>query len=48
MNSLRNKFESLFEQFTGNIDILMVSETKLDNSFPVSQLWSTVTLHLLE
>ena len=37
MNFLRNKFESLVQQFTGNIDILMVSETKLDNSFPLSQ-----------
>ena len=36
-NSLRNEFESLVQQVTGNIDILMISETKLDNSFPVSQ-----------
>ena len=35
INSLRNKFGSLAQQVTGNIDILMVSETKLDNSFPV-------------
>ena len=37
INSLRNKFESLVQQVTESIDILMVSETKLDNSFPVSQ-----------
>ena len=37
VNSLRNKFESLVQQVTGNIDILMVSETKLDDNFPVSQ-----------
>ena len=37
INSLRNQFESLVQQVSGNIDILMVSETKLDNSFPVSQ-----------
>ena len=37
INSLRNKFESLVQQVTENIDILMVSETKLNNSFPVSQ-----------
>ena len=37
INSLSNKYESLVQQITGNIDILMVSETKLDNSFPVSQ-----------
>ena len=36
MNSLRNKFENLVQQVTGNINILMISETKLDNSFPVS------------
>ena len=37
INSLRHKFGSLVQQVTGNIDILMISETKLDNSFPVSQ-----------
>ena len=36
INSLRNKFESLVQQVSGNIDIL-TSEKKLDNSFPVSQ-----------
>ena len=35
INSLRNKFESLQEQINdGNVDILLISETKLDNSFP--------------
>ena len=37
VNSLRDKFESLVQQVTGNIDILMVLEMKLENSFPVSQ-----------
>ena len=37
INSQRNKFEGLVQQVTGNIGILMVSEKKLDNSFPVSQ-----------
>ena len=37
INSLRNKFDSLVQQASGNIDILMVSETKFDNSFPVNQ-----------
>lgn len=32
-NSLGNKFEHLVYQITGNIDILMISQTKLDNSF---------------
>ena len=34
INSLRNKFDSLI---TGNIDILTVSETKLDERFPIGQ-----------
>ena len=37
INSLRNKFDYLIEQITGNIDILMISETKLDSSFPTGQ-----------
>ena len=37
INSLRDKFDCLVQQITGNVDILMVPETKLDNSFPVSQ-----------
>ena len=37
INSLRNKFDCLVQQIIGNVDILMVSETKLDNSFPVGQ-----------
>ena len=35
INSSRNKFEFLFTQVKGNIDVLMVSETKIDDSFPV-------------
>ena len=37
VNSLKNKFESLQEQINGNVDILLISETKLDNSFPNGQ-----------
>ena len=37
MNSLRNRFDSLTGQITGNVDILMVSVTKLDESFPIDQ-----------
>ena len=33
INSLRNKFDSLIGQIKVNIDILMVSLTKLDDSF---------------
>ena len=38
INSIRNKIELLSEAVLGNIDILMVSETKTDMSFPTSQL----------
>ena len=38
INSLRNKFDCLVQQITGNVDILRVSETKLDNSLNVGQL----------
>ena len=31
INSLRNKFDNLAQQITNNVDILMISETKLDN-----------------
>ena len=32
---MRNKFESLFTQVKGYIDVLMVSEAKINDSFPV-------------
>ena len=35
INSIRNKFELLSEQVKGNIDILITSETKVDDSFPI-------------
>ena len=37
INSLRNKFELLQSMISGNIDILVVTETKLDESFPPPQ-----------
>ena len=37
INPLRNKFDSFIGQITGNTDILMVWETKLDDSFPIGQ-----------
>ena len=37
INSIRNKIGLLSEAVLGNIDILMVSETKIDMSFPTSQ-----------
>ena len=38
INSLRNKFVLLTEQIRGIIDVLVNSETKLDESIPVGQL----------
>ena len=37
INSIRNKFDSLINLINNNIDILMISETKLDPSFPTGQ-----------
>ena len=37
INSIRKKFESLVKYVGNNIDILMVSETKIDDTFPESQ-----------
>lgn len=34
INSIRQNFDSLIETATGNIDILMISEAKLNESFP--------------
>ena len=35
INAIRNKFDLLTEQVSGNIDLLMTSETKIDESFAV-------------
>ena len=37
MNSIRNKFEMLSNSIIGNLNILMISETKLDSTFPSNQ-----------
>ena len=37
INSIINKFELLAEAVIGNVDTLMVTETKIDESFPTSQ-----------
>ena len=37
INSIRNKFELLAEAVIGNVDILMVTETKIDKFFPTVQ-----------
>ena len=37
INSVRNRFDFLGDIIKNNIDILMISETKLDSSFPNGQ-----------
>ena len=37
INSIRNKMEMLTQLIIGKIDILLISETKIDNSFPSKQ-----------
>ena len=36
-NSIGNKFDFLVDKIKGNVDIMLISETKLDNSFPNGQ-----------
>ena len=38
INSIRNKFDFLADIVKDNVDILMISESKLDDSFPDSQV----------
>ena len=37
INSLRNKFDSLVRMLHNNLDILLISETNIDSSFPTAQ-----------
>ena len=37
INSIRNKFNKLVDQIKGNVDIMVISKTKLDDSFPNGQ-----------
>ena len=37
INSLRNKFDFLVQIMSNNVDLLLVSETKVDSSFPNAQ-----------
>ena len=37
INSMRNKYDQLKSMITGNIDILIITETKLNYTFPQSQ-----------
>ena len=40
MNSVRNKFSSLQQTVLSKTDILLLSETKIDDSFPNSQFYA--------
>ena len=37
INSIRNKIQFLEKEVCANLDILLISETKLDDSFPSAQ-----------
>ena len=37
INSIRNKFDQLLDGVKRKVDVLMVSETKIDDSFPTMQ-----------
>ena len=39
INSIRNKFDVLVDMISNNIDILLLSETKIDDSFPDAQFF---------
>ena len=39
INSIRNKFDNLMAAVAGNIDILLITETKIDSIFPVNQFY---------
>ena len=37
INSIRNKFDFLVDQIKGNVDVMVISETKLDEPFTEGQ-----------
>ena len=37
INSIRNKFDYLSDLVKGKVDVLLISETKIDDSFPKGQ-----------
>ena len=38
-NSIRNKFDHLMVAVSGNINVLLITETKIDSTFPVNQFY---------
>ena len=39
IHSIRNKFDFLASEVINNIDVLLISETNLDDSFPKAQFF---------
>ena len=39
INSIRNKFDNLMAAVLGNFDILLITETKIDSTFPANQFY---------
>ena len=39
INSIPNKLNLLAESVSGNVDIIMISETKIDETFPARQFY---------
>ena len=37
INSIPNKFQGIMDLVANNVDIFLISETKIDNSFPTAQ-----------
>ena len=37
INSIRNKFDLLVRQIKGNFEVLVISQTKIERSFPIGQ-----------
>ena len=45
INSVRNKFSSLQQTVLNKTDILLLSETKIDDSFPNSQFYADFKMY---
>ena len=39
INSIPNKFDGIMDVVKGNLDIFLISETKIDDSFPEAQFY---------
>ena len=46
INSIRNMFNDLQELIKGNIDAVMIAETKIDASFTTAQFFSIIIISL--